>query len=155
MDNDDAIDGPGNNSYLWWDETASRMTVVAWDTTSPSASATGPAARVRAGRSGSRWLRPVPSPRRPAPTACAAPRAWRARTRWTRGEPVRHPVRGGPAFSTLVSEASARLRADLFAGGVATTSLRTWSTLLAEEADWLVDAGTLEEERAAIAAYFD
>ncbi len=31
MDNFDAIDGPGNNSYLWWDRDADRMTVVGWD----------------------------------------------------------------------------------------------------------------------------
>ncbi len=31
MDNYDAIDGPGNNSYLWWDREADRMTVVGWD----------------------------------------------------------------------------------------------------------------------------
>ncbi len=31
MDNYDAIDGPGNNSYLWWDADQDRMTVVGWD----------------------------------------------------------------------------------------------------------------------------
>ena len=31
MDNYDAIDGPGNNSYLWWDRESARMTVVGWD----------------------------------------------------------------------------------------------------------------------------
>ena len=60
---------------------------------------------------------------------------------------------GVPAFATLVSEASTRLRAELFTGGVAATSLQTWSTLLAAEAGDVIDAGTLEQERAAIAAY--
>ncbi|HQK32714.1 MAG TPA: CotH kinase family protein, partial [Phycicoccus sp.] len=31
IDNYDAIDGPGNNSYLWWDRASSRMTVIGWD----------------------------------------------------------------------------------------------------------------------------
>lgn len=31
VDNFDDIDGPGNNSYLWWDADTTKMTVVAWD----------------------------------------------------------------------------------------------------------------------------
>lgn len=31
IDNFDDIDGPGNNSYLWWAQPSDQMTVVAWD----------------------------------------------------------------------------------------------------------------------------
>ncbi len=31
VDNSDDIDGPGNNSYLFWDSATGRFTVVAWD----------------------------------------------------------------------------------------------------------------------------
>lgn len=31
VDNFDDIDGPGNNSYLWWDAETERFTVVPWD----------------------------------------------------------------------------------------------------------------------------
>lgn len=31
VDNFDDIDGPGNNSMLWWSSTASSMTLLAWD----------------------------------------------------------------------------------------------------------------------------
>ena len=56
-------------------------------------------------------------------------------------------------FASLVAAATTRLRADLYAGGVAAASLRTWSTLLEREAGDLLDAATLMQEKAAIAAY--
>jgi spore coat protein CotH len=31
LGNFDDIDGPGNNSYLWWDEKSERVTIVPWD----------------------------------------------------------------------------------------------------------------------------
>ena len=58
-------------------------------------------------------------------------------------------------FAALVSAASTRLRAELYAGGVATASLERWSALLASKAGSLVDASTLATEQAAIAAYLD
>ena len=108
-----------------------------------------------AGRPGSRWCRRVQPPAAGAGGAAPAPPGGGGRGPGGRAaNPFVTRFEAVPAFSTLVSGASTRLRADLFAGGVAATSLRTWSTLLAEEADDLLDAGTLEEERAAIAAYF-
>ncbi len=58
-------------------------------------------------------------------------------------------------FAALVSAASTRLRAELYAGGVATASLERWSALLAAEAGSLLDASTLATEQAAIAAYLE
>ena len=31
VENTDDIDGPGNNSYLWWDQASGQFTVVPWD----------------------------------------------------------------------------------------------------------------------------
>ncbi len=55
----------------------------------------------------------------------------------------------------LESTATTRLRAELYAGGVAQASLERWSALLATDAGALLDASTLATEKAAIATYFD
>ena len=156
MDNDDAIDGPGNNSYLWWDETASRMTVVAWDHNLTFGVSNRPggqgAGQGGGGRGGAAGGQP------PADGGAAAPQGGGGGGRGPGGRaanPLVTRFEGVPAFATLVAEASTRLRAELFTGGVAAASLETWSTLLAAEADEHLDAGTLEQERAAIAAYLD
>ena len=157
MDNDDAIDGPGNNSYLWWDETASRMTVVAWDHNLTFGVSNRPGGQGGPGRGGAAGaLPPAGADGGAVPQGGAAPQGGGGRGPGGRAaNPFVTRFEAVPAFATLVAQASTRLRADLFTGGVAATSLRTWSTLLAQEADGLVDAATLEEERAAIAAYLD
>ena len=58
-------------------------------------------------------------------------------------------------LKALETAATARLKADLYAGGVASASLERWSALLAADAGSLLDASTLAAEKAAIAAYFD
>jgi spore coat protein CotH len=153
MDNHDAIDGPGNNSYLWWDGTAGRMTVVAWDhnltfgvSNRPGGQGAGPGG---AGRGGAAGGQP------PARDGAAAPPGGGRGPGGRAANPFVARFEGVPAFASLVSEASTRLRAGLITGGVAATSLQTWSTLLAAEAGDVIDAGTLEQERAAIAAYLD
>jgi hypothetical protein len=55
----------------------------------------------------------------------------------------------------LESTATTRLRAELYARGVAQASLERWSALLATDAGALLDASTLATEKAAIATYFD
>ncbi|HEU5242215.1 MAG TPA: CotH kinase family protein [Ornithinibacter sp.] len=142
MDNYDAIDGPGNNSCLWWDATAGRMTVVAWDHNLTFGVSNRP------GGQGAGQGRQAQGGAAPQGGGGRGPGGRAANPLVTRFEAV-------PAFATLVAQASTRLRTDLFTGGVAATSLRAWSTLLAQEADGLVDAATLEEERAAITAYLD
>ncbi len=62
IDNFDDIDGPGNNSFLRWDETTGQFTVVAWDHNmafgvSPQANG-GPGARP-SGSLRPAWCRPV------------------------------------------------------------------------------------------------
>jgi hypothetical protein len=57
-------------------------------------------------------------------------------------------------LKALETAATARLRADLYTGGVASASLERWSALLAADAGSLLDAATLASEKAAIAAYF-
>ena len=145
MDNYDAIDGPGNNSYLWWDRESQRMTVVGWDHNLTFGVSNRPGAAVVARTPGG-W-------RRCGGWWCAraggggrGPGGRAANPLVTRFEAVAE-------FKALETAATARLKADLYAGGVASASLERWSALLAAEAGSLLDASTLATEKAAIAAY--
>ncbi len=143
MDNYDAIDGPGNNSYLWWDADQDRMTVVGWDHNLTF----GVSNRPGAGQGGA-----APGGGGGAPAGGGGggrgPGGRAANPLVTRFEAV-------DDFAALVSAASVRLRADLYTGGVASASLERWSALLAADAGSLLDASTLATEQAAIAAYLD
>ena len=144
MDNYDAIDGPGNNSYLWWDADQDRMTVVGWDHNLTF----GVSNRPGAGQGGAA----------PAWRAAGAPAVGGGGGRGPGGRAANPLVTRFEAvdeFAALVSTASTRLRAELYTGGVATASLERWSALLAAEAGSLLDASTLATEQAAIAAYLD
>ena len=149
MENYDAIDGPGNNSYLWWDEAAKKMTVLGWDHNLTFGVSNRPGAGQGAGGAAG-GAPPAGGGAGGAPPGGGGggrgpgPRA--ANPLVTRFEAV-------DQFASLVAAATTRLRADLYAGGVAAASLRTWSTLLEREAGDLLDAATLMQEKAAIAAY--
>lgn len=156
IDNFDDIDGPGNNSFLWWDRAADRFTVVAWDHNLAfglrPGGAGGPAAGGRTmGGSPGTGAAPVgqpPSGQRGGPPAGGG------------GGP------GGKAnplvtrFTSLldgqakVTAAQAVLKADLYTSGRASSSLDAWSALLTAQAAALVPAATLASERDAVAAYF-
>ncbi|HET7821965.1 MAG TPA: CotH kinase family protein [Ornithinibacter sp.] len=147
MDNYDAIDGPGNNSYLWWDRESRRMTVVGWDHNltfgvSNRPGGGGAAAAGVGGMPGGG----VPGGGAPAGGGGRGPGGRAANPLVTRFEAVAD-------FTALETAATARLKADLYAGGVASASLERWSALLAARAGSLLDESTLATEKAAIAAY--
>ncbi len=136
MDNYDAIDGPGNNSYLWWDRDADRMTVLGWDHNLTF----GVSNRPGAGGGG--------APPAGAPAGGGAGPGGRvANPLVTRFEAVAE-------LKALETAATARLRSDLYAGGVASASLERWAALLAADAGSPLDASTLASEKAGIAGYF-
>ena len=138
MDNYDAIDGPGNNSYLWWDQESTRMTVVGWDHNLTFGVSNRPGA---GGGARARWRRCTGRGRGRGPGGRAA-------------NPLVTRFEAVADFAALETSATARLTADLYTGGVASASLERWSALLAAEAGSLLDASTLTTEKAAIAAYF-
>lgn len=138
VDNYDAIDGPGNNSYLWWDAAAKKMTVIGWDhnltfgvSNRPGAAQGGVARGAGAGAAGQR----------------VGPSNAKKNALVTRFE-------GLAARAAEVSAASTRLRTDLYTSGTAQRSLTAWSTLLTTKAGDLVDASTVATEGNAIRAYF-
>ena len=147
MDNYDAIDGPGNNSYLWWDGDAERMTVVGWDHNLTFGVSNRPGAGRVAAPAGCRRSR-LPGAAAVGGGGGRGPGGRAANPLVTRFEAVTE-------FKALETAATARLEAALYTGGVASASLEQWSALLAADAGSLLDASTLATEQATIAAYFD
>jgi spore coat protein CotH len=146
--NGDDIDGPGNNSYLRYDETTGAFTVVAWDHNGAFGGF---------GRPGGMGDRPDGAPRGVGP-AGGAPGA---------GGPAGAGGPGGganvlverftadPAFNALYEQAAADLRASLYESGDAQAVLDAWVDVLTEQAADLVDESTVDSEADAIGAYFD
>lgn len=145
MDNYDAIDGPGNNSYLWWARDSRRMTVVGWDHNLTF----GVSNRPGAGQGGGGGV-PAGGGGVPGGGGAGGGRGPGGRAE----NPLVTRFEAVPQLKALETAAAARLRADLYDGGVAGASLERWSALLAADAGALLDASTLASEKAAIAAYF-
>ncbi len=164
--NFDDIDGPGNNSFLRWDEDAQQMTVVAWDHNlafgvvnggGGGGGPTPPDGGVRPG--------PGELPERPEglepPDGTAGDRPAGARAAGAR--------EGGPGGSNVLSErflaqdtfvdlydaAVERLQAELFDDGTAQGVLDTWTAVLSDQATDLVEASTVESDAEQVASYFD
>jgi spore coat protein CotH len=161
--NFDDIDGPGNNAYLYWDAGTGVFTVVPWDMNL----AFGGFGRGMGGggfgegRPGA-GARPE-RPDRPVPDASGAPRVRGqggipgsvpdgAPGRFGRGNILVERFHADAGFEARYQERLVELRAELYASGLGTTILETWVTMLSADATHLVDAATIEQEAAAIAA---
>ncbi|MFZ1411970.1 MAG: CotH kinase family protein, partial [Micropruina sp.] len=142
IDNVDDIDGPGNNSYLWWAQQPDRMTVVAWDHNLAFGARPGTGRTNQPGAG-----RPTGAPPMGAPRSAGA------------GGP------GGKAnalvsrFTALadgtakVAAAKERLRGELYTSGRATAALDAWTSLIQQRAADLVSVDVLASERATIQRY--
>lgn len=135
VDNYDAIDGPGNNSYLFHDPVTTRMTVVAWDHNLTFGVTNRPGGQ--GGRGG--------------PPGGAGGGAAPERRGNQTGNVLSRRFRSIPSRAKQIDSESARLRADLYASGYAATRLDALATLVAGTG--LVDAAALAREKASIAAY--
>ena len=167
LDNFDDIDGPGNNSYLWWARPTGRMTVVAWDHNLAFRSRPGAAGTVGAagqpGQQGQPGGRQAPAgglPQAPASTgqlpAGQNPAGQQGgRTGGMNGKA--NPL--VDRFTTLldgtarVAAAKDALRRSLYTSGLATRRLAVWTGVIETGAQGLVDATTLASERQAIEKY--
>jgi len=149
VDNFDDIDGPGNNSYLYYDPDTGKMTVVNWDLnlafgTSNVGGGGGGGQMGGGGRGGAGADR-------------------------TDGAAVTTAARGGGGggsnilserflanadFQQLYQDALTTLQAELFDSGTASELLEAWTTTLTEGASDLVDAATIASDAAAISAKF-
>ncbi|QCQ16853.1 CotH kinase family protein [Microbacterium sp. RG1] len=141
--NTDDIDGPGNNSYLRWDETTGTFTVIAWDQNlsygvSPGGGGAG--GRTAQGGGGARG---------------GGGGAGGGGGGGSRSNVLVERFLADEGFSALYAEALQQLRSDVYDSGVAQTRLNTLVELLKTQASDLVSAETIQSEADAISAQLD
>ena len=172
LGNFDDIDGPGNNSYLYYDPASGRFTVVPWDHNlalgaggnldlAPGAgdgqggNVIGP----RPGPGGSFQPVPGPSAQPLDPGASFAPPPSGA-FEGPRGGVVMGPPEANVLsrrfleiddYEKLLQERKSELKAQLFDSGVGEQILAEWADLLRTQASDLVDVKTIDTEAQRIA----
>lgn len=154
VDNFDDIDGPGNNSYLWWDAAAERMTVVAWDhNLAFGLSPAGAGGGAGGGGAGGGGMPPGAPADRPTDAAGqAGPAAQGPGGQGGGGQmggrtnPLVTRFAAVAAWSQAVTAAGADLAAELVTSGTAEESLARWQALITEQAGELVDDETMTAE---------
>lgn len=141
INNFDDIDGPGNNSYLYWDATTGKFTVVPWDHN-----------LAFGGMGGNRpgGAPPGGAPAGNAPGADDQARGPRAKTNL-----LVQRFHANAEFEALYQEKLEQLKTDLYESGAASAILAEWVDVLKTQASDLVDATTVDTEAARIAAYFE
>jgi spore coat protein CotH len=154
--NFDDIDGPGNNSYLHYDETSGRFTVVTWDL-NLAFGGFGGGGRGPAGAPEGMELpegMEVPEGMEP-PEGMELPEGGQAPGGFSgRSNILVERFLADETFAARYATALDELRADLYGSGAAQEVLDRWVALLTEQATDLVDAATIESEADAIEAYF-
>ena len=174
LGNFDDIDGPGNNSYLYYDPATDRFTVVAWDHNlafggmgemggnAPGADRVAPDSvapdSVAPGRAGPGGMAPGRmAPDRSGLGDMAPDRAGHGGMGFGPGGKSNKLVERFHANSkleALYEERLADLKTKLFESGVGAEVLARWVTLLETQASDLVDAATIKTEAAKIGSYF-
>ena len=166
--NFDDIDGPGNNSYLRYDEATKQFTVLSWDLNLAFNAMGGPGLGGMGGTGGAQ----PPAGGIAGGIAGAQPPAGGLRQLPPGGQPPaggQQARAGGPggrtnilvqrfqanaAFAAMYNQAKTDLRAQLFTSGKAGEVLSRWSGVLTTQAGDLVDAATVEREAANISRLF-
>lgn len=152
VDNYDDISGPGNNSYLQYNEQTGLMTVASWDMNLTFGVTNRPGG---AGAAGGMPQGGMPAGGMP--------------TNGQRPGGQGGAAGGGPSasnvladrfletdeFAALYDEATATLTTTIFASGDAQAVLDGWVAVLTEHAGDLVDTATVSNDADSIAAYFD
>lgn len=138
VDNYDDIDGPGNNSYLYYDRATGLMTVVNWDLnltfgTSNRPGGGGQGGPPQGGNGG-----------RPGGNGGAS-----------EGNILAERFLANEDFAALVDAQAATLQQTLIDSGAASEVLDRWQQVLTAQAGDLVDAATITQEADAIRAYLD
>lgn len=129
--NFDDIDGPGNNSYLYYDPATGSFTVVPWDHNLAFGGMDGGGNRGGAGNA-------------------------QGGARGSRGKSniLVQRFHANAEFEAVYQQRLTELKTQLYENGVAPDVLEKWVTLLKTQASDLVDATTVDSEAAKIWAYF-
>lgn len=147
--NYDAMDGPGNNSYLWRASSTKRMTVVGWDHNLTFGVSNRPGGGQGLGGQG---LGGQGGGGRPG--AGEGMGGGGANRGNQSGNVLSRRFEATPALAQLKTAATQRLREDLFTSGYAAQRLERAASVLTSSAGQFVAADTVAIEKAAIAAYF-
>lgn len=145
VDNFDDIDGPGNNSYLWYDSSTGLMTVVSWDLNLALGVSNG------AGGGGMGGDRPAVGGAQGGPDVGGA--ALGGVGGPSQGNILSERFLNNGEFASLYESTLASLRETLYTSGTASTILQQWVDALSTQD--LVAASTISQEAAAVAEYFD
>jgi spore coat protein CotH len=129
--NFDDIDGPGNNSYLYYDATTGSFTVVPWDHNLAFGGMGGAGNRGGAGN---------------IQGDAKGPRG--------KSNMLVQRFHANAEFEVVYQQRLTELKTQLYASGTAADVLGKWVTLLKTQASDLVAATTVDTEAAKISAYF-
>lgn len=171
MNNFDDIDGPGNNSYLYYDTETGVFTVVPWDHN--LAFGTGPGGGFGDGNGGPGFGGGDGGPGNGAPDDSSRGGGGGGAGGFGPGQgnggQPGEAFGGGPGgrsnvlverflenpeWQALYDEATATLEEELFDSGIATDILEKWTTVLESGATNLVTGQQISEDASAIAAQF-
>ncbi len=174
LGNFDDIDGPGNNSYLHVDPGSEVFVVVPWDMNLAFGGIGG-------GQGGGTFTRQFPEDSdgaTPEAGQFPPPEGFEIDGTPAAGDEFMPPqggnnrqdgfMQGGPggsnilvqrwnaivALTELVTNATIRLRTDLYESGAATEVLDRWTAVLTDQATDIIDASTIESESSQIAEFF-
>lgn len=175
VDNFDDIDGPGNNSYLFWDSSSEQFTVVAWDHN--LAFGASPAGGQQGGdqRGGGPFGEPStgdrPSNQPPSGVAPSTAPNQQSGEHDADGQQPGDPVGmagtkgkenplstaflANTKWKALYEKAKTELQADLIDDGSLTETVDTWSQLVTAGASDLVPAETITSEADHVRSYAD
>lgn len=175
VDNFDDIDGPGNNSYLFWDSSTEQFTVVAWDHN--LAFGASPAGGQQGGdqRGGGPFGEPStgdrPSNQPPSGVAPSTAPNQQSGEHDADGQQPGDPVGmagtkgkenplstaflANTEWKALYEKVKTELQADLIDDGSLTETVDTWSQLVTAGASDLVPAETITSEADHVRSYAD
>lgn len=157
IENTDDIDGPGNNSYLWWDAASGRFTVVPWDMNLAFGGfGMGPGGGFPGGGRGEFPAGTAPEafpdgtlPDGAIPGGTPPEGGFPGGAGGMRGgrsNPLVERFQANEEFAALYRQRLTELRAELFESGTAETILQNWVNTLSTHATHLVSADTITAE---------
>jgi spore coat protein CotH len=156
--NQDDIDGPGNNSYLRYDEKTGLMTIVSWDLNLSFGSMGGGGGAARPATGAAPGAAPgaaTGANAQPALGAQNAPRIGGGAGGFNgRSNILVQRFLANSTFSALYTKTLAEMRTQLYASGVAAEIVSRWTAVLQSQASDLVSATTLAQEAANVSRYF-
>lgn len=148
--NTDDIDGPGNNSYLYYDADSGRMTVVTWDLNlafgqtpggagGPGGGAQAGGAARPGGQGGGQGGQAGGGPAGGGQAGAGGP---------SQGNILAERFRANDTFAALIEQARADLQATLIDSGAASDTIDRWVAVLGTQS--LVSSTTVQQEATAI-----